>query len=131
MARKKIALKHAWYTILNSMAEHLLPPSFMLRPAGMPKKFTILKAERLHELLMSICPCKEALEVEKNRTLWNPIFRYTSDKLHLRDFDSGVARYSSTNEFLMNYLEKKEAKHTKKCVLRWMCGWAKLQLLSN
>lgn len=45
---------------------------------------------------------------DNNHTLWNSMFNSAVDKLDLRHNYGGVGRYSSTEELLIDYLEKEE-----------------------
>lgn len=106
MAYKKSELKHAWYAILDAMADSLLSPSSMRESADMPIEYLGIKVKKQHECVTFKYPAEESLHDEENCTLWNPSFIYAVDKLDHRDRGSAEGCYSFTKELLMDYLEK-------------------------
>lgn len=99
---------HARYAFRDSMVDSLFSRSCILVAADMCMEYVGMKVVKLYEFVMFMFPCEEALEDEKNRTLWTPIFHSTVDKLDRRDRDCGVGGCSSTEEFLMDNVEKNQ-----------------------
>lgn len=81
-------MKHAEFPIMHGIDETLLSPSSMKSEAYRPLEYPGMEVERLHELVMSIIVDKEALKLEKNRTLWIPMFKYALDMLNHHDCGS-------------------------------------------
>lgn len=59
----------------------------------------------MYKLLIFTIPGEEALEAERNDTLWDPILNYAVDVLEFSDHD-GVACYKYAKELIMGYQEK-------------------------
>lgn len=90
-----VYMVHTGYTILDDMPDLLLSPTSMQEAADVPMEYPGVTVEVMYENLMSKFASKESLNVDKNCTLWNPIFKYAVDKQARRSHDSGVGHYSS------------------------------------
>lgn len=66
-----------------------------------------MKKERLYESETATFP-REALNAEKNRTIWSRIWNYAENMLGRRDLNSGAGRYSSRNQCLIHNFEREE-----------------------
>lgn len=73
----------------------------------MPMEYVNIKVKELYELLMSPFSAENALEDEKNRTICSPILNYALNSGTVVTVSVWVARYSSTNELLMDSLQNK------------------------
>lgn len=82
MARKNAWLTHVGSALFNGIADTLFATSAVQEAAGMRMEYPGLK---VHEQFQSVMPTSlgdEALEVEKNRTLWEPILYYPVEELN-------------------------------------------------
>lgn len=81
----------------------------------MHMKYYGIKMEKLYALVMSMLPDEEAVNAEKNRPLWNPLLNYVVYRLNCCASDGEVDRYSSTEEVIINSLEKEEILARTRC----------------
>lgn len=106
VACKKAEMNHAVHAILYGMDDPLLSSSAIPEAAGLRIDYACMKVEKMYKFVMSMFRGEETMKSEKIRMLWNPLFNYAVDKLDQRDHDSYLGRYSSTEELLMEYIER-------------------------
>ena len=105
-APKKTELTLRGYITLAGIADVLGFPENVLSghvevPAGFPNMSCGQMFDRIHRMF----PGEEALREEDDRKDWNPIVNSGDERKDENQRNMGVARYSTTNRFLMETLE--------------------------
>lgn len=63
----------------------------------------------LEEFLLSMFPREYVLKEESARRFWNPIFIADVESMNIPSRIWGTARYTSTNQIMTSYMEKRES----------------------
>lgn len=88
-----------------------------------------MKVEKLYEFVMSTVLGQDVPKSEKSCTLLISTQHHAMEMLDRPERDVGVGRWSSTEDLLMDYLQKKKLWHRADHVLPKIFGWADLQQL--
>ena len=109
---KQTELEHRGYTILPGMADPLSFPQHSIDAlVPIPDDFPTMKVVELFDAVHKMFPGEDNLREEEDRDNWSPIINSRNNANDENDRNMGIGRYSSTNKFLTETLEKGDYVH--------------------
>lgn len=97
---------HRDFAVLLGWADATALPMEVLRQPKASSTFTTKSHFELFCLIQSTFSGEEALHVERNRTLWNPVVNASIATVDKRRIDEGTAQYTSTMRPSQVYLKE-------------------------
>ena len=119
-AAKREELKHRGYAVLESFGDmSCIPPDVIMdsmkksliqkgseKDAGDEKLRYYVDTQQLFDFFMTTFPGEEALKLQENRELWNPIVNQGHENGDMDKQDKGIGRFMSQRKLMMEHLEK-------------------------
>ena len=107
--RKATHVELAGYCVLEGVADpRRIPEGVLSTQVEMPADFPTQSTGQFFDLIHKTFPGERKLRSEGERDRWNPIVNTGNEIMDRDNRDAGVARYSSTNSFLMEDMEQGE-----------------------
>ena len=109
---KQTELEYRGYTILPGMADPLsFPQNSIDSVLPIPDNFPTMTVVELFDAIHKMFPGEDKLREEEDRENWNPIINSRNAANDENDRNMGIGRYSTTNKFLTETLEKGDYVH--------------------
>lgn len=105
LSRKRAELFHRKYAVIDEFKDVSRIRTEVLNVLEHPALFSLELLQTLFDMVMSIIPEKELLEVEKNQNLWKPIVNHAVESLGKRDRDAGTVTFSFTKKLFWDLME--------------------------
>lgn len=124
-------LLHAYWVILDGLADLMFLPEPVRKAAGIGEGFSGIDPSAQWDFVSSTLPGESAWLEEENQMLWNAIFNSTAPHIYETDCNKGVAKYTSTKKLLVKHMEDRGNTENSICqspCCDRLCGWDALQL---